>query len=450
MAASLMTRFMPTNFRKSVEVNLLMAIARATFLIMASRILTLLVGLFVAWFAAFSLSKMQQGYLFTFLNLAAAQSLFELGITGLILHHYSHAHALLLSAKSEIEIEQAKAVVVTARLYAFRYFLRAAVLFTGAVGVGGAVFFTLSENRSAIVWEPAWIIMVIATAIGLYNLRLYSYLEGFGQLKVSYMIRIKANVSLALFLFGFAYAFGGLSAYPAALLISNLIASLFLWQAQCHVDKEYQLSGRYALNHFDIKREQRSIALSTIAGYVAANSLTPYTFYFFGAEIAGKVGFTMSIFSAIAALAVARTTAEAPSYGHLIVGKDFVALNHCYKQTSYFSLMFATFLIFGVIAARQVLERLIPEVAERMLGHSELIVLGMLTLSSVLLAVTSTILRSFKTEPLTLPSLMAAVVCLVSQYIFMFKPFYCLVTLAVYNWVFFLPYSRFLLFRKIT
>lgn len=48
--------------------------------------LVLFAGLIVTIVAAHSLSSVEQGYLFTFISMAAAQTLFELGIISLVLH----------------------------------------------------------------------------------------------------------------------------------------------------------------------------------------------------------------------------------------------------------------------------------------------------------------------------------------------------------------------------
>lgn len=94
-----------------------MSLTRSTLIVMASRVLVLFAGLAISIVATHSLSAVEQGFFFTFLSLAAAQTLFELGITNLILHHLSHARAGILGAVGEqqrriaIEIEIGRAHV---------------------------------------------------------------------------------------------------------------------------------------------------------------------------------------------------------------------------------------------------------------------------------------------------------------------------------------------------
>lgn len=52
-----------------------MSLTRSTLLVMTSRVLALFAGLIVALVAAHGLSTQEQGYSFTFITLAAAQTL---------------------------------------------------------------------------------------------------------------------------------------------------------------------------------------------------------------------------------------------------------------------------------------------------------------------------------------------------------------------------------------
>lgn len=118
-----------------------MSLSHLTALVIISRILTLAAGVIVSTFSVFSLTKVEQGYFFTFISLSAAQAVFELGITSLILHHFAHAFAGLNESLDGDELKQAKGVVNAVRTYSTRYFRIAALLFIGFIGVGGYVFF---------------------------------------------------------------------------------------------------------------------------------------------------------------------------------------------------------------------------------------------------------------------------------------------------------------------
>ena len=211
--------------------------------------------------------------------------------------------------------------------------------------------------------------MVAGTALSLFILNYYSYLEAFGRLSTSYRVRMTSTFILIL-TFTLAASLGGkLLSYPLALLTANITALVVLRRACAEVDREHGFSDRLHARPIDIGREQRKMAASSIAGYVTANSLTPYAFHFFGAEVAGQVGLTLSLFSAIAAVAMARTTAEAPSYGPLIAAREWSTLMSRFRYTLVFSAGLALLLGALAIAARLVGIALLPSYSNRVLGH---------------------------------------------------------------------------------
>jgi hypothetical protein len=419
-----------------------MSLSKSTLLVMASRILVLFAGLIVSVVAAHSLSSVEQGYFFTFLSIAAAHALFELGVTSLILHHLSHAHAGILQAIDLVQKRAAQSLAASTRAYSSRYFGRAAFLFIVFVGVGGALFFAWSRSAQGVHWQMPWALMVAGTALSLFNLSYYSYLEAFGRLSVSYRFRM---ASTAILIFAFcvaAYSSGGLLSYPLALLTSNGYAFIVLRRACAEVSREFGLVEKHTPQHVDIGREQRKMAVSAVAGYVSANTLTPYAFHFFSAQAAGQVGLTMSIFAAIATVAMARTTAEAPTYGPLIASGELVVLKGRYLGTLLFSVGLAFVLGLGAIAARQVVSALDPAYTIRVLDLTGFMIVGVLIVANVSLSVTSTVLRAFKTEQLMWPSLSAAALVLMAQMALRLDPVHCLALLAVFNGLVFFPFAQ--------
>lgn len=427
-----------------------MTLGKSTLLVMFSRILVLFAGLIVSVVAAHSLSSVEQGYFFTFLSIAAAQTLFELGITQLILHHLSHACAGILHAKDGAEKRAAQNLAESTRAYSSRYFGRAAVLFTVFIGSGGSLFFAWSHSTQSVQWQLPWALMVAGTALSLFNLNNYSYLEAFGRLSVSYKVRMVSTTLLIVAFCLTALSVGGLLCYPLALLISNGYAFIVLRRLSTALNREFGLGGKYTMQHVDIGREQRKMAVSAVAGYVTANTLTPYAFYFFGAQTAGQVGLTMSIFAAIATVAMARTTAEAPTYGPLIAAGELVVLMRRYRKTLLFSIGLALALGLGAIAARQVGLSLEPQYDNRVMDVAGFIVVGLLIVSNVTLSVTSTVLRAFKTEQLMWPSLVAAAIVMLAQLALRLDPVQCLALLAVFNGLIFYPFAQLRLTAQIS
>lgn len=411
--------------------------------------LVLFAGLIVSILAAHSLSPVEQGYFFTFLSFAAAQTLFELGITSLILHHLSHSRAAILAATNEVERRIAIDIAKATAIYSYRYFRRASMLFFVVVGISGAVFFAVAKNRLNVNWEFPWVVMLSGAAVGLFNLTHYSHLEAFGRLNVSYRIRIRSTLLLIVVFIALTYSVGGLLPYPAALLISNGFALFPLMSQRGEVDRDHRLTTSTASIRIDLGSDQRKMAVSAVAGYVTANSLTPYAFYFFGPEIAGQVGLTMSIFAAVATVAMARVTAEAPTYGPLIANGELRTLRFRFRRTLALCSGLALALSLSIVGMREVGLTIFPEYAVRVMNGLGFVVVGLLIVANVTLSVTSTVLRAFKVELLMPPSLAAATIVLVSQLVLRLDPVYCIAMLAAFNGLLFYPYARHLLSGRI-
>lgn len=427
-----------------------MSLGKSTLLVMASRFLVLFAGLIVSVVAAHSLSSVEQGYFFTFISIAAAQTLFELGITSLVLHYLSHARMDILQSTGQGQKRAALDLAESIRAYSSRYFGRAAVLFSIVVGTGGALFFDLSGSAQNAQWQMPWALMVAGTALSLFNLSYYLYLEAFGRLSLSYRVRIVSTAILILAFVVAAYTFGGLISYPFALLASNCYAFIVLRRACTEVNIEFGLNGKYSPQDLEIGREQRKMAVSAVAGYITANSFTPYSFHFFGAETAGQVGLTMSIFAAVATIAMARTTAEAPAYGPLIAAGELKPLKRRYIKTLLFCTSLALVMSIGIIFTRQLGLALAPAYSGRVLDLSGFIVIGLLIVANVSLSVTSTVLRAFKREQLMWPSLSAAVIIMIGQLVVRLDPIQCLALLAAFNGAIFLPFAQIRLTAQIT
>lgn len=428
-----------------------MSLRRSTLLVMVSRLFTLSAGLVVSLVAARSLTAVEQGFFFTFISLAAAQTLFELGISSLILHHLAHAYAHIREGCTEVSVKNGKMEAQLTRAYSIRYFQRAALLFLLVAGCAGGAFFSISNNSAAseVAWQFPWALMCAAAALGLWNINAYSYLEAFGQLDLSYRTRITATgVLLVLFPISAWFSWGLLS-YPAALLVANGYAFVRLRTASQTLNARYGLETGKVQMPLSMGMQQRKMAVSAVAGYITANSFTPYAFHFFGAEQAGQFGLTMSLFSAIAVLAMARTTAEAPSYGTLIALGHFSQLKVRFYKTLGFSVALAALLCVLAIFARMLLGYAVPPFLARLMDSDGFLVIGLMVIANVALSVTGTALRAFRVEDLMWPSIAAGIVVIFVQLVLHLAPVYCVGILAAFNGLIFYPYAQRLLLRRI-
>jgi len=417
-------------------------------IVVLNRLAVMGAGFGISIIAPAFLSAVEQGYFFTFLSLAALQGLFELGISALIIQHFAHIKGGIAPGTAAAD-DSFSARVTAVRKFSEAYFRKASYWFIGLVGTGGAAFFIYSQGTANLdLWLLPWSVLVLATSLTMLNITRFSMLEGFGMVREAYLIRTHATLILFGVFVAVLLTIGGLYAYPVALLLSQLYAR----QATARqlgslvaINKDAVSEG--ALNFAEVKKTQRRFAVSAIAGYFTANSITPYSFHVFGPEIAGQVGLTTSMFFAAASLAMAFSTATAPLYGQWIAQNRYREVLTAWRRNVQYSILSALAMVGGLLIAVMLVTKFWPVYALKFLGVEAFIALALLVLANTTLTTVSTVLRSFKVEDLMWPSLLAAVISLALQGLARATPEQYFFGMALYNGAFFLPFA-FVLMRN--
>ena len=418
--------------------------------VIISRLGVMAVGLGVALLAPAMLTAVEQGYFFTFLSLAALQGIFELGINTLMIQHFAHIKGQLCATGAtlpEVLLRTAGQI----KEFSQRYFRRAAVLFVLLVGTGGALFFLNAQGLASLPqWGGPWVVLLLGVALSLLNVTRFAIAEGFGLIKECYLIRFHVVLVMFACFCAALFLFDGLYAHPLALLVSQLygrrrVAAVLERLPSFAVDAHTTGTFDFA----DLKKTQRKFAVSAIAGFFTANSITPYVFHFFGPVVAGQVGLTVSVFYAAASLAMAFSTADAPRYGQWISQGKNVAVYSAWKRNVVFSLAAAGSMSLMLLGANYLLEQLWPQYSHRVMNLQAFAFLSLLIVVNTSVTTVSTVLRSFRTEDLMWPSLWGAVVSFVLQFGVHLPPSQYFLGMAAYNGLLFLPFAYVLMRQKI-
>lgn len=418
--------------------------------VIVNRLTVMASGLGIALLAPTILQPIEQGYFFTFMSLAALQGLFELGITSLLIQHFAHLKGELLHNKEQ---SSAELTLRASGVYTFAetYFKKAGLLFLVLVGCGGTAFFAYSQQDVGIkVWLAPWLILIIATALSLYNLSNFCAVEGFGSLRKSYRIRTESVILLFLIFFAGMLLSGGLYAHPIALLISQIYCAFKLRHELRALNVRRSAAFHpESVGLHGIQATQRKFAVSAVAGFFTANSITPYAFHFFGPVVAGQVGLTVSMFVAAASLAMAFSTADAPVYGQLLSQGRTNDVFFAWRKNITYSLFAAGVMCIMLIAVNLVLNAFLPTYAAKVLGLSAFLYLTVMIVANTSLTTVSTVLRAFKTEVLMWPSVIAALVSLILQFFVEATPPHYFLGMALYNGLIFLPYAFYLMLQRL-
>jgi len=363
-----------------------------------SKVITYAGGFVSAFLAGLFLTPGEQGLFFSFLSFAMLYVFVELGLNTVIVQFTSHEKALVDSAKNETERSRAASRLVSVGRFAFFWFGIGAVLFALLTGPFGLLFFR--GELSAVAVPGPWLCLAILAALDIALFPFWSLLEGSGEIRAVYAYRcvraIAMTVGTSLSLAAGAQLWSLAVGFAATLPVS---ASVLLQYRRFF--RRYWVASK--AERVSWSREmlplQWRLALSWLAGYLAAWAITPVTLKMFGPEAAGQIGMTWAVAAGVGAIASSVVQVKAPLFGTLVATRCYSELDRLAFRQGLLSIGLASM---GAIAALGLVYSL------AVLGHplaARFLPLGPMALilaAAVLMQITvpmSVYLRAHKREP---------------------------------------------------
>lgn len=348
-----------------------MEVNRATFYAIVLRVWQLAAGAVSLVLISIFFTPEVQGYYYTFFGLLALQSFFELGMHIVIIAAGSHQWAdLRLDDDGRItgDASALSRLVSLGRLIAVWYAF-ACVLFVVVVGIAGFAFFSLKPSEG-ISWTPPWCLLVLLSGMLLWTLPFNALLEGCNQVATVNRFRLIQAIVANLAVWTAIILDVGLWAAVAA-TAARLICDLYLLSVRyrrffgCFWR---QPDGPRLKWRIDIWPMQWRIAISGVFSYFEFALFTPVMFYYQGSVIAGQMGMTWTLITAIQAAAMAWVQTRIPLFGMLIAKQDYRELDRVYTRLTAISIgalalgsLLVWGLVFGLYSANlTVAERLLP------------------------------------------------------------------------------------------
>src|SRR6185312_4577425 len=130
------------------------------------------------------LTPVEQGYYYTLFSLVALQTVFELGLSFVILQMAAHECAhLTIGADGRIEGDPvAHARLASVLKKALRWYLVAGVVLFASLLPAGEYFFSRhASTATPVAWHGPWMLAVVATAFLFVVSPFFSFLDGCGQ-----------------------------------------------------------------------------------------------------------------------------------------------------------------------------------------------------------------------------------------------------------------------------
>lgn len=401
---------------------------------MILRVWNIFIGLGLMVVIPIKMTAVDQGFYYTIMSLASVQIFFELGFNYVISQLVAH-EAPYIDSNSDSAARVRSIVSLSRKWYAV-----SSVLFFVIGGVVGVWVLKISLNDYRIL--GTWSAVLLFTSVNLYVSPKLAIIEGLGHVNLIAELRLKQSffgyLSLVAFLF---FGFG----LPAMVCIS--FAAAFIGLLWCRGNEYLHRFSSPAdtsvanASHVDWKKDvfpfQWRIAVSWISGYFIFQAMSPIVFYHQGAESAGKLGLSLSVFNAITTLSMSWIYAKAPAFGSLISQHKHYESQKIFKVAAISSTICNMFLCCFFILSVYVIGFVYPQLIERILSFDCLVLLVICSLANQVVFSSAVYMRAFKVEPMMLNSIVTAVLTSCGFYYFSrFDVFsalaaYCFVTLCI-------------------
>jgi hypothetical protein len=376
------------------------------------------------------LSPEEQGFYYTFASVINLQIFFELGLSFVILQFASHEKAALTwvgSQKLDGNPVAKKRLASLLRL-AIKWYGITAILMMAILIPAGISF--LSSNKSAInvPWQSPWALMVVSAGGMLFFSPLLAFLEGCGLVAGIAYVRAVQSLLGNLFLWSALALKTNLFAAAIPNLVGIVWIGTWLYRKYRYLfidllnyRKEQSTSIKLKDSEISWRNEifplQWRIALSWLSGYFIFFLFTPVLFKFYGPVIAGQMGMSLSITSAITGLAISWMSTKASPFGNLIAKKNYTELDRIFFPALWQSSGVAALGGITLLILVWLLHEIHHPVGKRFVELTPLTILCMATVANVYVYGLSVYLRAHKQEPFLFLSIVNGLFMCVSTFI---------------------------------
>ena len=315
----------------------LLEINRAVFYAILLRLWQLLAGAGTIVLMTQFFSQEMQGYYYTFASLVAMQTFFELGLNIVVINICSHEWAQLeLDETGAIRGDpRSRSRLISLGRMLFRWYGVASVLFMVVAG-GVGVYFLNEQPDVGVEWQSPWLVLAIVSGLLLWTLPFNAVLEGCNQVATVNRFRliqaIVANVAVwTVMILG-----GGLWVAVAA-TSARLVCDLYLLLVRYgHFFAPFFKSpGEDLISWKDeVWPLQWRLAIGGVFSYFAFFLFTPVMISYHGAVVAGQMGMTWTVVTAIQAAATSWIQTRVPRFGMLIKERDFPELDRVFRRVT--------------------------------------------------------------------------------------------------------------------
>jgi hypothetical protein len=379
-------------------------ITRALVYTVLGRSWSVLAGPVSLMFVGRFLTRDEQGFYYTFWSVLGLWVFFDLGLSLIIVQFASHERASFRIVDGRIiGDERARQRLASLFRLALRWYGWAGVLMVTIILPAGLIFFTRYRPPDVRVnWVLPWILVVLSTAANVVMGPLASILEGSGKFQDIALMRLLQAMTANMLLWIALVAGGAL--YAAVVLNGTTALFTAAWIFVRHRRffgdlRSLPPGGGEIRWRTEIWPFQWRFALSWMTCYFTFQVFNPILFASEGPRVAGQMGMSLMVTTAIWLFAQAWINTRAVDFGALVASRKFDTLDHIFRNVLGQSTAVAVLLSTAVMIGVEVLRRIGHPLAERLLPPLPLFVLIVATVLNHIVSAEATYLRAFKREP---------------------------------------------------
>lgn len=389
------------------------------FFTILARSLQALGSVFTIFLISGNLSKVEQGYYYTFGSILAIQIFFELGLNGIIAQFVAHEAAHLnITEDLDVTGEAANISRLSSLLrFCLKWFGVLSIVLFISLLIFGNIFFTRYGKGGNVSWQRPWFFLALGSSLMLFVDPVLGFLEGLGKVKDVARIRLgQQSIFLATMIImlssgGKLYS-GGIALISAFLVI---VTSIFLSPFRKILWNILKARGATVVNYGkEIFPYQWRIAVSWVSGYFIFQLFNPVLFATEGPLVAGQMGMTLAAFNGISSLSMSWISTKVPTFSKLIARRNFTDLdslfNRTFKQAQLVNAVGVGLFILGLAFLRWKG----VGIAERFLPIYVVGLLGLVTFINQMVFAWATYLRCHKKEPFLIQSMVTGGLCAIS------------------------------------
>lgn len=438
---------------KNILLALNFKIDHAVTFAVLSRGFQALIGLLNLYFIAHYFSLETQGYYYTFMSLLALQSFAELGFYIVIVSLASHEWGdLKINARGEIIGKpSAKSRLSHLTFFVMRWYSIVSFLFLSFAATAG-YFFLAQKGTSSIIWVLPWISVVVVSSFQLWALPLLSILEGCNQVVELNIFRfwqviLEGITAAILFTMNL-----GLWVIVGVVAIRSISTYYFLFYKNRHFF--WSLLRSTIVDRISWRKEiwpmQWRLSIQGVMNYFANSLFVPIMFQYHGPLVAGQMGMTLQIITAVNSLAIVWVQTKVPIFGMLVSQRKFIGFKNLWIRYSRISFIQSGATSIFLLCILIFMNKFQFTLASRFLDP---ITFGIFLLSYLLLQLSqyqSFYLRAFAKEPFLLLGTIGALVIGIAVQFFgkLYGPAGAGLSLLCVTVGFIVPYGSYIWIKK--